>query len=79
MCLTQSQKRNVEVKAYWVYGDEIIQLFDIPESLANLPHLGNFSPDDANHVGYLIVIDGEEVYVFTNDEAYQDWQQVNKC
>ena len=35
--------------------------------------------DDANHVGYLIVTDGEEVYVFTNDEAYQDWQQVNKC
>ena len=36
MCPTQSQKRNVKVKAYWVYGDEIIQLFDIPESLANL-------------------------------------------
>ena len=32
-----------------------------------------------NHVGYLIVTDGEEVYVFTDDEAYQDWQQVNRC
>ena len=24
-------------------------------------------------------MDGEEVYVFTNDEAYQHWQQVNRC
>ena len=69
-------EKNVEVKAYWVYGDEIIELFNIPDSLENLPHLGDFNPDNPNHLGYLIVTDGEEVYVFTNDQAYQDWQQV---
>ena len=78
MCPTQTEKRHLNVKAYWVSGDEIVEIFNLPETLENLPHLGDFNPDNPNHVGYLIVTDGEEVYVFTDDHAYQQWQQVNK-
>ena len=50
------------------------------QKVLQISHIwADFNPDDANHVGYLIVTDGEEVYVFTNGEAYKDWQQVNKC
>ena len=78
MCPTQTEKRHLNVKAYWVSGDKIVEIFNLPETLENLPHLGDFNPDNPNHVGYLIVTDGEEVYVFTDDHAYQQWQQVKK-
>ena len=78
MCPTQTEKKHLNVKAYWVSGDEIIEIFNLPESPQNFPHLGDFNPDNPNHLGYLIVTDGEEVYVFTDDHAYQQWQQVNK-
>ena len=78
MCPTQTEKRHLYVKAYWVSGDKIVEIFNLPETLENLPHLGDFNPDNPNHLGYLIVIDGEEVYVFMDDHAYQQWQQVKK-
>ena len=76
MCPTQTEKRHTHVKAYWVSGDEIVEFFNLPDTLQNLPHLSDFNPDDPNHLGYLIVTDGEEVYVFMDDQAYQQWQQV---
>ena len=78
MCPTQTEKRHLNVKAYWVSGDKIVEIFNLPETLENLPHLGDFNPDNPNHLGYLIVTDGEEVYVFMDDHAYQQWQQVKK-
>ena len=74
MCPTYSEiKLNTDIKAFFVVGDEVEEI-ELPESWANLPHIADHSPGPSM-LGFLIIADGQEIYIFTNDEAYQEWLQ----
>ena len=74
MCPTYSEiKFNTAIKAFFVVGDEVEEI-ELPESWANLLCIDDHSPG-TNMLGFLITVDGQEIYVFTNDEAYQEWLQ----
>ena len=75
MCPFKTVQRDKEIKAYLVVPSQITEI-DLPDTIANLPQLGDFNPNNSNLLGYLIVTEGEDIYIFTNDEAYQDWLQV---
>ena len=76
MCISKNVQRQKEIKAYWVLPSQITEI-DLPNSMADLPQLGDFNPDNPSHLGYLIVTEGEDFYIFTDDDTYQDWIQVN--
>ena len=75
MCPSKTVQRDKEIKAYLVVPSQITEI-DLPDTIANLPQLGDFNPDNPNVLGYLIVMEDEDIYIFTNDEAYQDWLQL---
>ena len=74
MCLTASEKKlNREIKAFFAVGDEVGEI-ELPESWADLPQIDDNAPGP-NMLGFLIIADGQEIHIFTNDEAYQEWLQ----
>ena len=77
MCPSRNVQRFKEIKAYWVLPSQITEI-ELPDSMANLPQLGDFNPDNPLHLGYLIITEGEDIYIFTDDDVYQDWIQVIK-
>ena len=73
MCCTATKKRNKEIKiAIKVEEDHL----DVPEEWEEYPQLGDYSPDDPTLEGYVIYVIGEEVFIFTNNEAYLEWASV---
>ena len=66
-----------EIKAYWVPPSQITEI-ELPDSMANLSQLGDFNPNNPLHLGYLIITECEDIYIFTDDDVYQDWIQVIK-
>ena len=41
---------------------------DLPENLENVPQLGDI--EDSNIIGYIIIANGEEITIITNEEEY---------
>ena len=71
MCPTSSEiKVNRDIKAFFVVGDEVEET-ELPASRADLPQIDDHSPGP-NMLGFLIIADGQEIHIFTNDEAYQE-------
>ena len=77
MCPSRDVQRFKEIKAYWVLPSQITEI-ELPDSMANLPQLEDFNPNNPLHLGYLIITEGEDIYIFTDDDAYQNWIQVIK-
>ena len=72
MCPTASEiKLNREIKA--LVCDEVEEI-ELPEAWADLPQIDDHTPGP-NMLGFLIIADGQEIHIFTNDEAYQEWLQ----
>ena len=66
----QKKKKNKEIKiAIKVEKDHL----DVPEEWEEYPQLGDYSPDDPTLDRYDIYVNGEEVFIFTNKEAYLEW------
>ena len=74
MCPTASEKKlNTEIKVFFIFGDEVEEI-ELPESWADLPQIDDHAPGPSM-LGFLIIGDEQEIYIFTNDEAYQEWLQ----
>lgn len=67
MCPPHAEKK--EIKAYYV-SDDIYEI-ELPENLANLPQLGDI--EDTGIIGYIIIANGEEITLITDEEAYLSW------
>ena len=59
----------VKVKAYYV-SDDIYEI-SLPETLESLPQLGDI--EDTSILGYIIIANGEEITIITNEEEYISW------
>ena len=59
-----------DIKAYYV-ADDIYEL-ELPELLENLPALGDI--EDSSIIGYIIIANGEEITIITDEEAYLSWK-----
>ena len=57
------------IKAYYV-SDDIYEI-NLPETLENLPQLGDI--EDTDILGYIIIANGEEITIITNEEEYLSW------
>ena len=67
------KKKNKEIKiAIKVEEDHL----DVPEEWEEYPQLGDYFPDDPTFDSYVIYVNGEEVFIFTNNEAYLEWASV---
>ena len=44
---------------------------------SDLPVLGDFPPDNPQYIGFLLIIDGEEILILINDNAFSHWQAEN--
>ena len=60
----------VQVKAYYI-SDDIYEI-NLPDTLENLPQLGDI--EDTSILGYIIIANGEEITIITNEEEYLSWQ-----
>ena len=58
-----------DVKAYYV-ADDIYEI-ELPEHLENLPALGDI--EETGIIGYIIIANGEEITIITDEEAYMNW------
>ena len=67
MCPTNDNK--TDVKAYYV-ADDIYEI-ELPEHLENLPALGDI--EETGIIGYIIIANGEEITIITDEEAYMNW------
>ena len=76
MCKTSSENRHKCLQAYYIYADQV-QVINVPETWTTLPVLGDFPPDNPKHIGFLLIIDGEEILIFTNEDAFLHWQTEN--
>ena len=68
MCPSKTVQKDKEIKAYLVIPSQITEI-DLPDTIANLPQLGDFNPNNPSLLGYLIVTEREDIYIFINDEA----------
>ena len=59
----------VKIKAYYV-SDDIYEI-NLPETLETLPQLGDI--EDTSILGYIIIANGEEITIITNEEEYLSW------
>ena len=67
MCPTNDNK--TDVKAYYM-ADDIYEI-ELPEHLENLPALGDI--EETGIIGYIIIANGEEITIITDEEAYMNW------
>ena len=54
------------IKAYYV-AEEITEIL-LPTELENLPELGDI--EESGIIGYIIIANGEEITIITNEEEY---------
>ena len=73
MCKTSTENRDKYVEPYYIYSDQVTVL-NVPDIWNDLPVLGDFPPDNPQHIGFLVIIDGEEILIFTNDDGFSLWQ-----
>ena len=57
------------VKAYYISDD--IEEINLPEHLADLPELGDI--EETGIIGYILIANGEEITIITNEEEYLSW------
>ena len=69
MCCTATKRKNKEIKIAIKVEDHL----DVPEEWEEYPQLGDYSPDNPTLDGYAICVNGEEVFIFTNNEVYLEW------
>ena len=62
-------KKSSTVKAYYIF-DEIEEI-NLPEQLADQSQLGNI--EETGILGYIIMANGEEITIITNEEEYLRW------
>ena len=67
-----SSKHN-KIKAFYV-SDEITEI-ELPTELENLPELGD-TPENGI-IGYIIISNGEEITIITNEQEYLQYIQQN--
>ena len=58
-----------EVKVYYV-ADDIYEI-QLPQELDQLPQLGEIP--EQGIIGFIIIANGEEITIITNEEAYMTW------
>ena len=63
------RSKSKEIKAYYV-ADDIYDI-DLPETLENLPALGDI--EESGIIGYIIIANGEEITIITDEEEYLAW------
>ena len=59
-----------DLKAYYV-ADDVYEI-ELPEHLENLPALGDI--EESGIIGYIIIANGEEITIITDEEAYLTWK-----
>ena len=74
MCYSRLVKKDKDISQP---AEQNPQDLHIPEDFEEYPVLGDFPPDGDNIVGHLVTIDGQEYIIFTDDEAFEQWKQVN--
>ena len=57
------------MKAYYISDD--IEEINLPEYLADLPELGDI--EETGIIGYILIANGEEITIITNEEEYLSW------
>ena len=67
MCPSAQQQN---IKAYYV-AEDIFEI-DLPDQLSSLPQLGDM--EESGIIGYIIIANGEEITIITDEEAYITWQ-----
>ena len=58
------------MKAFYV-ADDIYEI-NLPDRLDQLPQLGEIPEEGI--IGYIIIADGEEITIITDEEAYITWK-----
>ena len=48
---------------------------DLPEHLSSLPQLGDI--EETGIIGYIIIANGEEITIITDEEAFISWKNFN--
>ena len=61
---------DIQIKAYYI-ADDIYEI-NLPETLENLPQLGDI--EDSEILGYIIIANGEEITIITNEKEYLSWR-----
>ena len=70
MCCTVTKNKHKDIKvAIKVEEDHL----DVPEEWEEYPQLGDYPPDDPSLDGFVIFVNGDEVFICTNNEAYLEW------
>ena len=67
MCPPAGEK---EIKAFYI-SDDIYEI-ELPETLADLPALGDI--EESGIIGYIIIANGEEITIITDEEGYLTWK-----
>ena len=70
MCLTAQQTK---MGAYYI-AEDIFEI-DLPEDLSSLPQLGDI--EETGIIGYIIIANGEEITIITDEEAFIAWKYFN--
>ena len=73
ICITSTENQHKSLEAYYIYADQV-QEINVPDTWSDLPVWGDFPLDNPQHIGFLLIIDGEEILIFTNDDAFSQWQ-----
>ena len=70
MCCTATKTKHRDINvAIKVEEDHL----DVPEEWEEYPQLGDYPPNDPSLDGFIIFINGDDVFIFTNNEAYLVW------
>ena len=63
------ERHSNTVQAYYILDD--IEEINLPDHLSDLPQLGDI--EDTGIIGYIIIANGEELTIITNEEEYLTW------
>ena len=63
------ERHSNTVKAYYISDD--IQEIILPDHLSDLPELGDI--EETGIIGYIIIANGQELTIITNEEEYLTW------
>ena len=70
MCCTATKNKHRDFKvAIKVEKDHL----DVPKEWEEYPQLEDYPPDDPSLNDFLIFVNGDEVFIFTNNKAYLEW------
>ena len=69
-CVALPLKKNKDIKvAIKVEEDHL----GVPEEWEEYPHLGDYPPDDPSLDAFVIFVNGDEAFIFTNNDTYLEW------